>query len=63
LGDDEIIVVLGNISKREKKKIVARSQSIYVLVSVLEKVKIPMEFRDGIYFFSNRDGIKDRKNS
>jgi tricorn protease-like protein len=62
LGDDEIIVVLGNISKRGKK-IVARSRCIYVLVSLLEKVEIPMKFRDRIYFFSNRDGIKDRKSS
>jgi hypothetical protein len=30
---------------------------------LLEKVKIPMEFRDKIYFFSNRDEIRDRKSS
>jgi hypothetical protein len=31
--------------------------------ALLEKVEIPTEFRDGIYFFSNRDGIRDRKSS
>ena len=31
--------------------------------SLLEKVEIPTEFRDGIYFFSNRDEIRDRKSS
>ena len=30
-------------------------------ISLLEKVEIPTEFRDGIYFFSNRDGIRDKK--
>jgi hypothetical protein len=30
---------------------------------LLEKVEIPTEFRDGIYFFFNRDEIRDRKNS
>jgi hypothetical protein len=29
--------------------------------SLPEKVEIPTEFRDGIYFFSIRDGIRDRK--
>jgi hypothetical protein len=32
-------------------------------ISLLKKVEIPTEFRDGIYFFSNRDGIRDRKSS
>jgi hypothetical protein len=31
--------------------------------NTIKKVEIPMEFRDEIYFFSNRDGIRDRKNS
>jgi hypothetical protein len=30
---------------------------------LLEKVEIPMKFRDGIYFFSNRDEIRDKKSS
>jgi hypothetical protein len=29
--------------------------------TLLEKVEIPTEFRDGIYFFSNRDEIRDKK--
>jgi hypothetical protein len=32
-------------------------------IALLEKVKIPIEFRDGIYFFSNRDEIRDRRSS
>jgi hypothetical protein len=31
--------------------------------SLLEKVETPTDFRDEIYFFSNRDGIRDRKSS
>jgi hypothetical protein len=31
--------------------------------TLLEKVEIPMEFRDRIYFFFNRDGIRYRKSS
>jgi hypothetical protein len=34
-----------------------------VTVSLLEKVEIPTEFRDVVYFFSNRDGNRDRKSS
>jgi hypothetical protein len=34
-----------------------------LLVSLLEKVEIPTQFRDGIYFFSNRVEIRDRKSS
>jgi hypothetical protein len=32
---------------------------ISLIETLLEKVEIPMKFRDGIYFFSNKDGIRD----
>jgi hypothetical protein len=31
--------------------------------TLLEKVEIPTKVRDEIYFFSNRDDIRDRKSS
>ena len=31
--------------------------------TLLEKVEIPMEFRDRIYFVSTRDGIRDGKSN
>jgi hypothetical protein len=34
-----------------------------VIITLLEKVEIPTEFRDRIYFVSTRDGIRDGKSN
>jgi hypothetical protein len=43
------------------------SNYIYIYTNfiqiLLEKVEIPTEFREEIYFFFNRDEIRDRKNN
>jgi hypothetical protein len=46
--------------KSEGSSPVGRANKSIVL---LEKVEILTEFRDEIFFFSNKDGIRDKKSS